>query len=103
MSKFFCRSSFTGFLYFVPNSLSGIVIRLSISDDPNTVWKVSKYGVISGPFFNVFGLNTEGLKPEYREIQTRNNSEFGRFSHSVSASVVNIALCDIYFLPVQLN
>ena len=23
-----------------------------------TAWKVSKYGVISGPFFPVFGLNT---------------------------------------------
>ena len=25
----------------------------------NTAWKVSKYGVISGPYFPVFGLNTE--------------------------------------------
>ena len=24
-----------------------------------TAWKVSKYGVISGPYFPVFGLNTE--------------------------------------------
>ena len=24
----------------------------------NTAWKVSKYGVISGPYFPVFGLNT---------------------------------------------
>ena len=24
-----------------------------------TVWKVSRYGVISGPYFPVFGLNTE--------------------------------------------
>ena len=23
-----------------------------------TAWKVSKYGVISGPYFPVFGLNT---------------------------------------------
>ena len=23
----------------------------------NTTWKVSKYGVISGPYFPVFGLN----------------------------------------------
>ena len=27
-----------------------------INDD--TAWKVSKYGVISGPYFPVFGLNT---------------------------------------------
>ena len=26
---------------------------------PSTAWKVSKYGVISGPYFPVFGLNTE--------------------------------------------
>ena len=26
---------------------------------PHTVWKVSKYGVFSGPYFPVFGLNTE--------------------------------------------
>ena len=25
----------------------------------NTAWKVSKYGVFSGPHFLVFGLNTE--------------------------------------------
>ena len=25
----------------------------------NTAWKVSKYGVFSGPYFLVFGLNTE--------------------------------------------
>ena len=25
----------------------------------NTAWKVSKYGVISGPYIFVFGLNTE--------------------------------------------
>ena len=24
-----------------------------------TAWKVSKYGVVSGPYFPVFGLNTE--------------------------------------------
>ena len=25
----------------------------------STAWKVSKYGVISGPYFLAFGLNTE--------------------------------------------
>ena len=28
----------------------------------HTVWKVSKYGVISGPYFPTFGLNTERYK-----------------------------------------
>ena len=30
----------------------------------NTAWKVSKYGVISGPYFPVLGLNTGKYGPE---------------------------------------
>ena len=30
----------------------------------NTAWKVSKYGVFSGPYFPVFGLNTGKYGPE---------------------------------------
>ena len=51
-------------------------------------WKLSKYGVISGPYFPLFGLNTEiyevnfRIQSEYRKIQTRNNSVFGHFSRS---------------------
>ena len=29
-----------------------------------TAWKASKYGVISGPYFPAFGLNTEKHGPE---------------------------------------
>ena len=29
-----------------------------------TAWKVSKYGVISGPYFPVFSTNTEKYGPE---------------------------------------
>ena len=53
-----------------------------------TAWKVSKYGVISSPYFPVFGLNTEiyevnlRIQSEYRKIRTRNNSVFGYFSRS---------------------
>ena len=53
-----------------------------------TAWKVSKYGVISGPYFPVFGLNTEiyeanlCIQSEYRKIRTRNNNGFGHFSRS---------------------
>ena len=53
-----------------------------------TARKVSKFGVISGPYFPVFGLNTEiygvnlRIQPEYRKIRTRNNSVFGHFSRS---------------------
>ena len=48
-----------------------------------------KYGVISGPYFPVFGLNTEIysvnllIESEYRKIRTRNNSIFGHFLHIV--------------------
>ena len=48
-----------------------------------TAGKVPKYGVISGPYFPVFGLNTERygvsllIQFEYRRIWTRNNSVFG--------------------------
>ena len=55
---------------------------------PNA-WKVSKYGVISGPYFPVFGLNTgiysvnRRIQSEHRKVETRNNSVFGHFSRSV--------------------
>ena len=59
----------------------------------STAWKVSKYGVISGPYFPVFGLNTEiygvnfRIQSEYRKIRITNNSVFGQFSPSaVSAT-----------------
>ena len=54
------------------------------------VWKVSKYRIISGPYFPVFGLNTEiygvniCIQWEYRKIRTRNNPVFGHFSRSES-------------------
>ena len=32
--------------------------------DISTAWKVSKYGVFSGPYFPVFGLNTDKYRPE---------------------------------------
>ena len=49
---------------------------------------MSKYGAISGPYFPVFGLNTEiytvnfRIQSEYRKIRTRNNSVFGYFSRT---------------------
>ena len=54
-----------------------------------TAWKVSKYGVISCPYFPVFGLNTERygrslrIQSEYRKIRIRNNSVFGHFSRNL--------------------
>ena len=62
------------------NNCLTLIIRLT--------WKVSKYGVIFGPYFPVFGLNTEiysvnvRIHSEYRNIRTRNYSVFGHFSRS---------------------
>ena len=55
-----------------------------------TAGKVSKYGVISGPYFPLFGLNTEiygvrviiQIQSEYRKILARNYSVFGHFPGS---------------------
>ena len=52
----------------------------------NTALNVSKYGVISGPYFPLFGLNTEiyevnlCIQSEYRKIRIRNNSVFGHLT-----------------------
>ena len=48
---------------------------------------MSKYGVVSGPYFPIFEQNSEiyvnlRIQSEYRKIQTRNNSVFGHFSCS---------------------
>ena len=52
--------------------------------------EVSKYGVISDPYFPVFWLNTERyrgsfrIQSDYRKIRTRNNSVFGHlFIHII--------------------
>ena len=61
-----------------------------------TARKVSKYGVISGLHFPLFGLNTEiysvnlRILSEYRKIRTRNNFVFGHFSSS--------ACCRLFFM-----
>ena len=55
-----------------------------------TTWKVSKYGVFSGPYFPVFGLNTEiysinlRTQSKYRKIRSRKNSVFEQFSPIVA-------------------
>ena len=55
------------------------------NDRFSTAGKVSKCGVISGPYFPAFGLNMERyfvslrVQSECRKIRTRNNSVFGHF------------------------
>ena len=66
-----------------------------------TAWKVSKYGVISGLYFPLFGLNTEingvnlRIQSEYRKIRTRNNPVFGHFSRSVILGDLSVFHCSL--------
>ena len=63
-----------------------------------TTWKVSKYGVISGRYFPVFGLNMKiyglnlRIQSEYRKIRTRNYSVFGLFSRSDCDAILIILI-----------
>ena len=62
----------------------------------STAWKLSKYGVISSPYFPAFGLNTERCEVSFRnqcewgKIRTRNNSVFGHFSRIVWMSNLSL-------------
>ena len=66
--------------------------------ETSTEWKVSKYGVIFGPYFPVFGLNTEiyevnlRIQSECKKIRTKNNSVFGHFSRSVYRFKTNLGI-----------
>ena len=57
---------------------------------------MSQYGVISDPYFPVFGLNTKiysanlRIQSEYRKIRTRKNSVFGLFSRSESTLLIGL-------------
>ena len=67
-----------------------VLKRQIINQDniPTTARKMSRYEVFSGPYFPVFGLNTEvyGVKlriqSKYGKIQTRKNSAFRHFPRS---------------------
>ena len=56
---------------------------------------MSEYGVFSGLYFPVFGLNTEiyfvnlHIQSEYKKIRTRKKSVFGHFSRSVGKYVIS--------------
>ena len=61
---------------------------LILSHSGVTAWRVSKYGVFSGPYFPVFGLNTEiyrvnlRIQSKYRKIWSKKNSALGHVSRS---------------------
>ena len=66
------------------------MISFWVSLAKTTLGEVSKYGIISGWYFPVFGLNTERysvslrIQSKCRKIPTRNNSVFGHFSRSAT-------------------
>ena len=70
---------------------------------------MSKYGVFSGPYFPVFGLNTEiygvniCIQSEYRKIRTRKNSVFGHFSRSASKLSHGESLSCVLCVSFHLN
>ena len=78
-----------------------------------TAWKVSKYGVFSGPYFPAFGLNTERyfvslrIQSEWGKIRTIKNSAFGQFSRSElfhqSTKAQNHRSCYLYFIFGQIE
>ena len=48
----------------------------------SSTWKVSKYGVLSGPCFPVFGLNTRKYGPEITPyFETFHVVKWSRSSH----------------------
>ena len=57
----------------------------------STAWKVSKYGVFSGPYFPTFGLNTKRyvFSPNAGKIRTIKYYIFGHLSHSVDQQIKN--------------
>ena len=69
----------TGFLMF-----TGAIEMEQWLKNGYTAWKVSKYRILSGPYFPVLGLNTGKYGPEKTlYLDTfRKNSVFGHFSRS---------------------
>ena len=88
-------------LLFISNARPGIdvVCKIRMADikmlrETTTARKVWKYGVFSGPYFPVFGLNTEifvvnlRIQSEYRKIWIRNNSVVRNFSRCEQSSIM---------------
>ena len=77
--------------------LSTVSTQHADLQDTNTAWKVSKYGVISGPYFPVFVLIYSvnlRIQSECRKIRTRDNSVFVHFSCSEPVAVESWAVTE---------
>ena len=76
---------FFGSMQHSPSIFTRYVFQDSFSRSVNTVWKASKYGVFSGPYFPIFLLNTERFSEcQWEKIWNRKNSVFGHFLRSKS-------------------
>ena len=67
----------------------------------NTAWKVSKYGVISGPYLPVFGLNTE-IYFVFSPNTGKTRTEITPYLDTFSRSEIFRHQHSSYFDPVQL-
>ena len=61
-----------------------------------TAWKVTRYGVFSGPYFPAFGLNTKRCSSNGVKYWTRNNSVFGHFSRSAEYTSDHITCIQVH-------
>ena len=96
------------------NSFKSVFARILLiqlrNEKIQTVWKVSIYGVFSGPYFLAFGLNTERysvplhIQPKCRKRRTRKSSVIGQISRSNSFFkediVAHYSMKIISFFPV---
>ena len=67
----------------------------------NTAWKVSKYGVIYGPYLPVFGLNTE-IYFVFSPNTGKTRTEITPYLDTFSRSEIFHHQISSYFDPVQL-
>ena len=101
LSVSFCNFiNYVMLLWSFLNSIFELICLFLFLGKYNTAWKESKYGVISGPYFPAFGLNTERyevslrIQSECGKIWTRNNYVFGHFSRSLKLLKLNESLDD---------
>ena len=61
-----------------------------------TAWKVSKYGVFSGPYFSVFGLNTGPEKNTFYAVNNE-HSLHKKLSFPLRISSVNVTKSAVFY------
>ena len=74
--EFWCKIQYYNFLLYILWFNFGFQESLH---EKCTAWKVSKYGVVSGPYFPAFGLNTErySVFSPYLSVFSPNEGKYG--------------------------